>query len=54
MLDLEVQSANQPGEDPTPSREINSGFDLMGGPSGLYAARVFSRHWKTRFLDTVR
>src|SRR5216683_2083962 len=53
VLDLKVQSSNEPSNQPAVAGKIGGGFDLMRRPGSFHPAGVRSRHWKIRFLDDV-
>src|SRR5687768_2199965 len=52
VLDLKIQTAEIPGQQPVVAREINGGLDLVNSPVVLHLARLI---WKRElsFFDNV-
>ena len=54
VFDLEVQPADEPGEQPVAAGEINGRFDLVFGPALLHPARVLPGQGKSSLLHAMR
>ena len=53
MLDLKIQTTQEPTLDSTALREIHSGFDLMYRPGIFHRAGVLLRQWKLGLFNAM-
>jgi hypothetical protein len=51
VLDLKIQTTEQPASNSIPTREIDRSFDLVNGPWNIHTAELVTR--KVRLFDAM-